>query len=163
MIFIFAISVPCVVLLDISHYYLLSLLLLKLIGCYFPDRHVLMFSTLSSIPQGRVPFIVPDKVLWPQLCDALNMKYKAEMHSSRGLSEDNLVFLAQKAFTSCSNNPDDYRNMTISWPQFNRVRSTDFHSSDDCIFKCICTVRKNYALSHRCFLFPLASNLLIVL
>lgn len=81
-----------------------------------------MFSTLFSIPQGRVPFTVPDKVLWPQLCETLNMKYKAEMHSSRGLSEDNLVFLAQKAFTSCSNNPDDYRDMTISWPQFNRVR-----------------------------------------
>lgn len=73
-------------------------------------------------PQGRVPFIVPDKVLWPQLCEALNMKYKAEMHSNRGLSEDNLVFLAQKAFSNSSNNPEDYRNMTISWTQFNRVR-----------------------------------------
>lgn len=44
------------------------------------------------------------------------------MHSGRGLSEDNLVFLAQKAFTGSSNNPDDYRTMTISWAQFNRVR-----------------------------------------
>ncbi|CAM9263677.1 unnamed protein product [Lampetra planeri] len=69
---------------------------------------------------GRVPFIVPDKVLWPQLCEALDMKYKAEMHSGRGLSEDNLVFLAQKAFSSSSNNPEDYGNMTISWAQFNR-------------------------------------------
>ncbi|XP_042363363.1 signal transducer and activator of transcription 5B-like [Plectropomus leopardus] len=69
---------------------------------------------------GRVPFIVPDKVLWPQLCEALDMKYKAEMHSGRGLSEDNLVFLAQKAFSSSSNNSEDYRNMTISWAQFNR-------------------------------------------
>ncbi|XP_037611356.1 signal transducer and activator of transcription 5B-like isoform X2 [Sebastes umbrosus] len=69
---------------------------------------------------GRVPFIVPDKVLWPQLCDALDMKYKAEMHSGRGLSEDNMVFLAQKAFTSSSNNPEDSCNMTISWAQFNR-------------------------------------------
>uniref|UniRef100_A0A3Q4IF81 Signal transducer and activator of transcription n=1 Tax=Neolamprologus brichardi TaxID=32507 RepID=A0A3Q4IF81_NEOBR len=49
---------------------------------------------------GRVPFIVPEKVLWPQLCEALDMKYKAEMHSGRGLSDDNLVFLAQKAFSS---------------------------------------------------------------
>lgn len=69
---------------------------------------------------GRVPFIVPDKVLWSQLCEALDMKYKAEMHSGRGLSEDNLVFLAQKAFSSSSNIPEDYRNMTISWAQFNR-------------------------------------------
>uniref|UniRef100_A0A671NHT1 Signal transducer and activator of transcription n=1 Tax=Sinocyclocheilus anshuiensis TaxID=1608454 RepID=A0A671NHT1_9TELE len=69
---------------------------------------------------GRVPFVVPDKVLWPQLCEALNMKYKSEVHSDRGLSEDNLVFLAQKAFSSSSNNPEDYCNMTITWSQFNR-------------------------------------------
>uniref|UniRef100_A0A3Q3XK55 Signal transducer and activator of transcription n=1 Tax=Mola mola TaxID=94237 RepID=A0A3Q3XK55_MOLML len=70
--------------------------------------------------KGRVPFLVPDKVLWPQLCDAINMKYKAEVQSNRGLSEENLVFLAQKAFSSSSNNPDDYRNMTMTWSQFNR-------------------------------------------
>uniref|UniRef100_A0AAZ3QXC8 Signal transducer and activator of transcription n=1 Tax=Oncorhynchus tshawytscha TaxID=74940 RepID=A0AAZ3QXC8_ONCTS len=69
---------------------------------------------------GRVPFIVPDKVLWPQLCEALNMKYKAEVQSNRGLSEENLVFLAQKAFSSTSINPDDYRGMTMTWSQFNR-------------------------------------------
>ncbi|XP_014014218.1 signal transducer and activator of transcription 5B isoform X1 [Salmo salar] len=69
---------------------------------------------------GRVPFIVPDKVLWPQLCEALDMKYKAEMHSARGLCDDNLIFLAQKAFSSASINPEDYRNMTMSWAQFNR-------------------------------------------
>lgn len=73
--------------------------------------------------QGRVPFLVPDKVLWPQLCDAINMKYKAEVQSNRGLSEENLVFLAQKAFSSSSNNPDDYRSMTMTWSQFNRVSS----------------------------------------
>uniref|UniRef100_A0A672RA13 Signal transducer and activator of transcription 3-like n=1 Tax=Sinocyclocheilus grahami TaxID=75366 RepID=A0A672RA13_SINGR len=72
---------------------------------------------------GRVPFIVPDKVLWPQLCEALNMKYKAEVQSNRGLSEENLVFLAQKAFSSSSVNPEDYRNMTITWSQFNRVNT----------------------------------------
>uniref|UniRef100_A0A673KK48 Signal transducer and activator of transcription n=1 Tax=Sinocyclocheilus rhinocerous TaxID=307959 RepID=A0A673KK48_9TELE len=69
---------------------------------------------------GRVPFVVPDKVLWPQLCEALNMKYKSEVQSDRGLSEDNLVFLAQKAFSSSSNNTEDYCNMTITWSQFNR-------------------------------------------
>lgn len=71
--------------------------------------------------QGRVPFVVPDKVSWPQLCEALNMKYKSEVQSERGLSEENLVFLAQKAFSSSSNNPEDYRNMTMTWSQFNRV------------------------------------------
>lgn len=68
-----------------------------------------------------MPFLVPDKVLWPQLCDAINMKYKAEVQSNRGLSEENLVFLAQKAFSSSSNNPDEYRSMTMTWSQFNRV------------------------------------------
>ncbi|KPP68165.1 signal transducer and activator of transcription 5B-like, partial [Scleropages formosus] len=69
---------------------------------------------------GRVPFAIPDKVMWPQLCDALNMKYKAEVQSNRGLSEENLVFLAQKAFSSASTSPEDYRSMTMSWSQFNR-------------------------------------------
>uniref|UniRef100_UPI00398F8C55 signal transducer and activator of transcription 5B-like isoform X1 n=2 Tax=Pristiophorus japonicus TaxID=55135 RepID=UPI00398F8C55 len=69
---------------------------------------------------GRVPFVVPDKVLWPQLCEALNMKFKAEVQSNRGLSEENLVFLAQKAFSSSATHADDYSNMTISWSQFNR-------------------------------------------
>ncbi|XP_061159867.1 inactive phospholipase C-like protein 2 [Syngnathus typhle] len=69
---------------------------------------------------GRVPFLVPDKVLWPQLCEAINMKYKAEVQSNRGLSEENLVFLAQKAFGSCSTSIEDDRNMTMTWSQFNR-------------------------------------------
>ncbi|KAM3923766.1 signal transducer and activator of transcription 5B [Leptodactylus fuscus] len=69
---------------------------------------------------GRVPFVVPDKVLWPQLCEALNMKFKAEVQSNRGLSDENLVFLAQKLFNNTSNHKDDYNNMTVSWAQFNR-------------------------------------------
>ncbi|XP_069763352.1 signal transducer and activator of transcription 5B-like [Narcine bancroftii] len=69
---------------------------------------------------GRVPFVVPDKVLWPQLCEALNMKFKAEVQSTRGLSEENLVFLAQKAFSSSAIHPEDFSNMTITWSQFNR-------------------------------------------
>uniref|UniRef100_H2ZZY7 Signal transducer and activator of transcription n=1 Tax=Latimeria chalumnae TaxID=7897 RepID=H2ZZY7_LATCH len=69
---------------------------------------------------GRVPFMVPDKVLWPQLCEALNMKFKAEVQSNRGLSDENFVFLAQKAFSSSSIHPEDYSSMTIPWSQFNR-------------------------------------------
>lgn len=90
--------------------------------CALPCPFHLPPSLTSLGPlQGRVPFLVPDKVLWPQLCDAINMKYKAEVQSNRGLSEENLVFLAQKAFSSSSNNPDDYRSMTMTWSQFNRV------------------------------------------
>ncbi|XP_053309806.1 signal transducer and activator of transcription 5B [Spea bombifrons] len=69
---------------------------------------------------GRVPFVVPDKVLWPQLCEALNMKFKSEVQSNRGLSDENLVFLAQKLFNNNSNSKEDYNNLTVSWAQFNR-------------------------------------------
>uniref|UniRef100_A0A8B9PK05 SH2 domain-containing protein n=2 Tax=Aves TaxID=8782 RepID=A0A8B9PK05_APTOW len=69
---------------------------------------------------GRVPFAVPDKVQWPQLCEALNMKFKAEVQSSRGLTKENLVFLAQKLFNSTSSHLEDYSSTTVSWSQFNR-------------------------------------------
>ncbi|XP_027630588.1 signal transducer and activator of transcription 5A [Tupaia chinensis] len=69
---------------------------------------------------GRVPFAVPDKVLWPQLCEALNMKFKAEVQSNRGLTKENLVFLAQKLFHNSSSHLEDYNNMSVSWSQFNR-------------------------------------------
>ncbi|XP_048685933.1 signal transducer and activator of transcription 5B isoform X2 [Lepidochelys kempii] len=69
---------------------------------------------------GRVPFAVPDKVLWPQLCEALNMKFKAEVQSSRGLTKENLLFLAQKLFNSSSGQLEEYSAMSVSWSQFNR-------------------------------------------
>ena len=75
-----------------------------------------------SPPQGRVPFAVPDKVLWPQLCEALNMKFKAEVQSNRGLTKENLLFLAQKLFNNSSSHLEDYNGMSVSWSQFNRVR-----------------------------------------
>lgn len=65
---------------------------------------------------------MPDKVLWPQLCEALNMKFKAEVQSNRGLTKENLVFLAQKLFNSSSSHLEDYSSMSVSWSQFNRVR-----------------------------------------
>lgn len=69
-----------------------------------------------------MPFAVPDKVLWPQLCEALNMKFKAEVQSNRGLTKENLVFLAQKLFNSSTSHLEDYNGMSVSWSQFNRVR-----------------------------------------
>lgn len=71
---------------------------------------------------GRVPFAVPDKVMWSQLCEALNMKFKSEVQSSRGLTKENLLFLAQKLFNSNMNLLEDYNSMAVSWAQFNRVR-----------------------------------------
>ena len=45
---------------------------------------------------GRQPFLVPDKVPWCQLAKTLNIKFRASC--GRGLSEDNLRYLASKAF-----------------------------------------------------------------
>ncbi|XP_065433929.1 signal transducer and activator of transcription 5B isoform X5 [Chrysemys picta bellii] len=70
--------------------------------------------------KGRVPFAVPEKVLWPQLCEALNMKFKAEVQSSRGLTKENLLFLAQKLFNSSGAQLEEYSAMSVSWSQFNR-------------------------------------------
>nr|XP_025035519.1 signal transducer and activator of transcription 5A [Pelodiscus sinensis] len=85
----------------------------------------LLWSRLTLAPrplrQGRVPFAVPDKVLWPQLCEALNMKFKAEVQSSRGLTKENLLFLAQKLFSSNSPQLEEFSAMAVSWSQFNRV------------------------------------------
>jgi len=45
---------------------------------------------------GRVPFNVPDKVPWRNVAETINMKFSAA--TGRGLSEDSLIFLAEKAF-----------------------------------------------------------------
>ena len=50
------------------------------------------------------------------------MKFKAEVQSNRGLTKENLVFLAQKLFNSSSSHLEDYNGMSVSWSQFNRVR-----------------------------------------
>lgn len=84
------------------------------------NQAAVLFYTGFSPSQGRVPFAVPDKVLWPQLCEALNMKFKAEVQSNRGLTKENLVFLAQKLFNSSSSHLEDYNGLSVSWSQFNR-------------------------------------------
>lgn len=86
---------------------------------------------------GRVPFAVPDKVPWAQVAEALNVKFRSA--TGRSLTDDNLRFLAEKAFRGgigCiggvqSGNPNapvpsvgpnapeqDYSNLLLSWAQF---------------------------------------------
>uniref|UniRef100_A0A8C3XRC8 SH2 domain-containing protein n=1 Tax=Chelydra serpentina TaxID=8475 RepID=A0A8C3XRC8_CHESE len=48
------------------------------------------------------------------------MKFKAEVQSSRGLTKENLLFLAQKLFNSSSAQLEEYSAMAVSWSQFNR-------------------------------------------
>ncbi|XP_071826492.1 signal transducer and activator of transcription 5A-like isoform X2 [Apostichopus japonicus] len=67
---------------------------------------------------GRIPFVVPDKVLWPAMAKALNSKFMAA--NGRSLSNDNLQYLAAKAFSSQSINTDDFTSLQITWSNFNR-------------------------------------------
>ncbi|XP_050449500.1 signal transducer and activator of transcription 5B [Cataglyphis hispanica] len=63
---------------------------------------------------GRVPFLVPDKVLWRQVAEALNMKFTSA--TGRTLTADHLRFLAEKAFRGTIS--PDYSNTPLSWAQF---------------------------------------------
>ena len=45
---------------------------------------------------GRMPFQVPERVVWYKVAQALNVKFKSM--TGRALTEDNLRFLAEKAF-----------------------------------------------------------------
>lgn len=49
------------------------------------------FSTFN-----RVPFCVPDKVPWINVAETLNKKFQST--TGRGLSQESLIFLAEKAF-----------------------------------------------------------------
>lgn len=69
---------------------------------------------------GRRPFVVPDKVSWIQMADALNMKWTSACGTNRGLTEENFYFLATKAFRNPNLGKDDTKNLVISWSQFCR-------------------------------------------
>ncbi|XP_044268459.1 signal transducer and activator of transcription 5B isoform X2 [Tribolium madens] len=62
---------------------------------------------------GRVPFSVPDKVLWTNVAETLSLKFRAA--TGRPLNEDNLRFLADKAFRG---NYNEGSNPMLSWAQF---------------------------------------------
>merc|ERR1719414_223430 len=69
---------------------------------------------------GRPPFRVPDKVSWHKMAMALNMKWTSACNTHRGLTEDNMFYLATKAFRNPSLHRDDFKNLVISWSQFCR-------------------------------------------
>ncbi len=62
--------------------------------------------------QGRVPFQVPEKVLWPQLAEALNVKFLSACGS--GLSIDNIQYLASKLFGMYILSHSDYKYGKVS-------------------------------------------------
>ncbi|XP_059812313.1 signal transducer and activator of transcription 5B-like isoform X1 [Hypanus sabinus] len=68
----------------------------------------------------RLPFYVPDRVSWSQMCDTLNMKFMAEVQSTQGLCKQHFVFLAQKIFDEQSFSMEEFTNRMVSWTQFNK-------------------------------------------
>ena len=67
--------------------------------------------------QGRIPFQVPDKVVWCKIVDTLNFKWKHECQSNFGLSGTAMMYLAQKLFRQPVSAQSD---RLVTWAQFNR-------------------------------------------
>ncbi|KAI5095631.1 signal transducer and activator of transcription 6, interleukin-4 induced [Silurus meridionalis] len=68
---------------------------------------------------NRIPFVVPDRVPWSQMSEALNSKFMSEVQTTHALDRGNLHCLAQKIFDK----PDiseDFSNTPVSWAQFNK-------------------------------------------
>jgi len=74
---------------------------------------------------GRRPFVVPDKVSWGQVAQALNMKWTHAC--GEGLTEENLYYLACKAFrnNNLPQNMDEINNLVLSWPLFSKEALPD--------------------------------------
>lgn len=66
----------------------------------------------------RVPFVVPERVPWRQMCNTLNVKFTSEVNTQHSLNNYNLLFLAQKIFDK--HDICDFSNMFVSWSQFNK-------------------------------------------
>ncbi|XP_023331854.1 signal transducer and activator of transcription 5A [Eurytemora carolleeae] len=69
---------------------------------------------------GRRPFVVPDKVPWFQMAEALNSKWTDACKTNQNLTEENFYFLATKAFRNPNLGRDEIKNLVISWSQFCR-------------------------------------------
>ncbi|XP_066193540.1 signal transducer and activator of transcription 6 [Sylvia atricapilla] len=68
----------------------------------------------------RVPFVVAERVPWEKMCDTLNLKFMAEVQTTKGLLKEHYFFLAQKIFNDHSASPEDFQNRHVSWAQFNK-------------------------------------------
>uniref|UniRef100_A0A8C5X923 Signal transducer and activator of transcription n=1 Tax=Malurus cyaneus samueli TaxID=2593467 RepID=A0A8C5X923_9PASS len=79
---------------------------------------VLWDNAFSEI--DRVPFVVAERVPWEKMCDTLNLKFMAEVQTSKGLLKDHYFFLAQKIFNDHSASFEDFQNRHVSWAQFNK-------------------------------------------
>ncbi|NXN32973.1 STAT6 protein, partial [Nycticryphes semicollaris] len=80
---------------------------------------VLWDNAFSEI--DRVPFVVAERVPWEKMCDTLNLKFKAEVQTTKGLLKEHYFFLAQKIFNDHSASLEDFQSRSVSWAQFNKV------------------------------------------
>ncbi|XP_074835598.1 signal transducer and activator of transcription 6 isoform X2 [Carettochelys insculpta] len=69
---------------------------------------------------GRVPFVVAERVPWEKMCETLNLRFMAEVQTSKGLLQEHYFFLAQKIFNTNSASPEEFHNRSVSWAQFNK-------------------------------------------
>uniref|UniRef100_A0A8C8ARK6 Signal transducer and activator of transcription n=2 Tax=Strigidae TaxID=30459 RepID=A0A8C8ARK6_9STRI len=79
---------------------------------------VLWDNAFSEI--DRVPFVVAERVPWEKMCDTLNLKFMAEVQTTKGLLKEHYFFLAQKIFNDHSASPEDFQSRSVSWAQFNK-------------------------------------------
>ncbi|XP_069735755.1 signal transducer and activator of transcription 6 [Phaenicophaeus curvirostris] len=79
---------------------------------------VLWDNAFSEI--DRVPFVVAERVPWEKMCDTLNLKFMAEVQTTKGLLKDHYFFLAQKIFNDHSTSLEDFQSRSVSWAQFNK-------------------------------------------
>eukprot|EP00062_Callorhinchus_milii_P027804 gi/632991547/ref/XP_007884679.1/ PREDICTED: signal transducer and activator of transcription 5B-like [Callorhinchus milii] len=69
--------------------------------------------------QDRLPFHIPERVLWGAMCRTLDMKFTAEVQAPQGLCPEHFLFLAQKVFDEQTYSQDFSARM-VSWSQFNK-------------------------------------------
>uniref|UniRef100_A0A8V5H2L2 Signal transducer and activator of transcription n=1 Tax=Melopsittacus undulatus TaxID=13146 RepID=A0A8V5H2L2_MELUD len=79
---------------------------------------VLWDNAFSEI--DRVPFVVAERVPWDKMCDTLNLKFMAEVQTTKGLLKEHYFFLAQKIFNDYSASLEDFQSRNVSWAQFNK-------------------------------------------
>ncbi|XP_065515557.1 signal transducer and activator of transcription 6 isoform X3 [Lathamus discolor] len=79
---------------------------------------VLWDNAFSEI--DRVPFVVAERVPWDKMCDTLNLKFMAEVQTTKGLLKEHYFFLAQKIFNDYSASLEDFQSRSVSWAQFNK-------------------------------------------
>nr|XP_022330228.1 signal transducer and activator of transcription 5B-like isoform X2 [Crassostrea virginica] len=65
---------------------------------------------------GRMPFVVPEQVPWPELVKMLDVKFRSL--TERGLTHENKQYLATKLFGGTID--DNFSSKMVSWSAFNR-------------------------------------------